>query len=42
VRRVALDQPILLSGSQQQLAISTPPAFVAPPAGAGGQATAQP
>ena len=42
VRRVALDQPILLSGSQQQLAISTPPAFVDPPAGAGGQATAQP
>ena len=36
VRRVALDQPDLWAGAAQ-LTISTPPAFVTPPQGAGGR-----
>jgi len=41
VRRSALDQAILLAEGGAELSISTPPAFVAPPVGAGGQASAQ-
>ncbi len=42
VRRLALDQPTLLSEGQELLEIRTPPAFVAPPSGPGGQRAAQP
>ena len=42
VRRSALDQASLLAEGGVELNISTPPAFVAPPVGAGGQGSAQP
>jgi len=41
VRRSALDQASLLAEGGVELSISTPPAFVAPPVGAGGQTGAQ-
>ena len=42
VRRSALDQATLRAEGGIELSINTPPAFVAPPVGAGGQGSAQP
>jgi folate-binding protein YgfZ len=41
VRRSALDQATLLAAGGPELSLSTPPAFVAPPLGAGAQGAAQ-